>query len=170
MTVTLADMLKQEITRLSRKATKAELQSLRSASAAQRKQIASLRQDLVQLERQIKALNRTLEKTVAPASAGTLKRSASKGPASGNESDDAAHLRFRAGGLKTLRTKLGLSAADFGRLVGVSGQSIYLWETGKTRPRPAQLSALAEVRGIGKREATRRLAEQHAEVPAETES
>ena len=165
MTVTLADMLKQEITRLSRKATKAELQSLRSASAAQRKLIASLRQDLARLERQIKALNKTLEKTVASASPG-----ARNGSTSGDESLDTAHLRFRAGGLKTLRSKLGLSAADFGRLVGVSGQSIYLWETGKTRPRPAQLSALAEVRGIGKREATRRLAEQHAEVPAETES
>jgi len=53
--------------------------------------------------------------------------------------------------------RLGLSAADYARLVGVSSLTIYNWEHGKSRPRKEQLAALVAVRGIGKREALRRL-------------
>jgi len=52
---------------------------------------------------------------------------------------------------------LKLSAADYGKLVGVSGLTIYSWESGKSRPRKAQLAALVAVRGIGKREALAKL-------------
>ena len=67
--------------------------------------------------------------------------------------------RFSAQGLRSMRGKLGLSAADMGRLVGVTGQSIYNWEQGKSRPRQTQVQAIAELRGIGKRQASRLLAE-----------
>jgi transcriptional regulator with XRE-family HTH domain len=50
-----------------------------------------------------------------------------------------------------------LSAADYGKLVGVSGLTVYHWEHGKSRPRKAQLASLAAVRGIGKREAMAKL-------------
>ena len=66
-------------------------------------------------------------------------------------------VRFRADGLKSHRAKLGLSAADYGRLVGASELSVYNWESGKARPRTQQVAKLAAVRGIGKREAGRRL-------------
>jgi DNA-binding transcriptional regulator YiaG len=56
------------------------------------------------------------------------------------------------------RKRLGLSAADFGLLVGATGQSIYAWETGKAKPRPKALAAIAALRGIGKREVDARLA------------
>ena len=46
-----------------------------------------------------------------------------------------------------------------GLLLGVSGQSIYHWEAEKSRPRQAQLQAIAALRKIGKREAKRKLAE-----------
>jgi DNA-binding transcriptional regulator YiaG len=69
----------------------------------------------------------------------------------------ADKLRFRADGLRTHRAKLGLSAKDYGKLVGVSGLTIYHWEAGKAKPRRRQLAALATVRGIGKREALKRL-------------
>jgi DNA-binding transcriptional regulator YiaG len=52
-----------------------------------------------------------------------------------------------------------VSAADFGQLVGASAQQIYKWETGNAVPRASQQAALAAVRGIGKREAGKRLAE-----------
>jgi len=68
-----------------------------------------------------------------------------------------AGIPFRADGLKSHRAKLGLSAADYGRLVGASGLSIYHWEAGKARPRQQQVAKLAAVRGIGKREALKRL-------------
>ena len=66
-------------------------------------------------------------------------------------------LRFRADGLRSHRAKLGISAADYGKLVGVSGLTIYHWEHGKAKPRRKQLASLAAVRGLGKREALHRL-------------
>ncbi len=66
-------------------------------------------------------------------------------------------VRFVAKGLRSTRERLGLSQADFGKLVGVSAQSIYNWESEKARPRGAQIAKLAALRGIGKREAAERL-------------
>jgi DNA-binding transcriptional regulator YiaG len=52
---------------------------------------------------------------------------------------------------------VGLSASDYGRLVGVTPLTIYNWEKGKSKPRPKQLAAWGQIRGLGKREARRRL-------------
>ncbi|WP_093381137.1 helix-turn-helix transcriptional regulator [Variovorax sp. OV329] len=51
------------------------------------------------------------------------------------------------------RTKLGLSAAAYGKLVGMSGATVYLWEQGKSRPNEEQLQRLAAVRTLGRRAA-----------------
>ena len=71
-------------------------------------------------------------------------------------SSRGAHVSS-AKGLKTDRERLGLSARQLRKLVGVSGLSIYNWEQGKARPRESSIAALMSVRGIGKREATKRL-------------
>ena len=49
------------------------------------------------------------------------------------------------------------SAADFGKLVGVSGLTIYNWESGKSRAGETNLAALVAVRKLGKREASTKL-------------
>lgn len=67
-------------------------------------------------------------------------------------------FRFRAAGVAANRKRLGLSAHDFGLLVGASDQSVYLWEQGKARPRPQNLLAIAALRTAGKREVAARLA------------
>ncbi len=56
------------------------------------------------------------------------------------------------------RKKLGISAADMGKLIGVSGQSVYHWETGKTKPRASQLAAISAIRKMGKRAVAAKLA------------
>ena len=61
--------------------------------------------------------------------------------------------------VKAQRRRLGFSAKDYGQLIGVSPLTIYHWEQGKSRPRQRQMAALIAVRGIGKREALRRLAQ-----------
>ena len=66
-------------------------------------------------------------------------------------------VRFAARWVKADRERLGLSARDYGLLVGVAGLTIYNWEKGKSKPRDRQLAAWAKMRGIGKREAWRRL-------------
>lgn len=60
-------------------------------------------------------------------------------------------------GAPIIASKAGLSAADFGTLTGVSGQSIYHWESGKPVPRQPQLQRLASLRGLGKKEVMARL-------------
>ena len=55
------------------------------------------------------------------------------------------------------REKLEPSAAADAELVGAAELTIYNWEHGRTRPRAQQLAQWAKVRGIGKREAWRRL-------------
>ena len=136
----LSTILKGEITRLARKEIKAAIEPVRKANASHRKEIAELKRHVALLDRDLKAASK-------PDKAQTMDGEASSG-----------NTRFSAKGLKSLRAKLGLSAADFGLLIGASGQSIYNWETGKSVPRAAQQAALASVRGLGKREAAKRLA------------
>ena len=73
------------------------------------------------------------------------------------KADKAKDVRFSPNWVYADRQRLGLSAKNYGRLVGVAGLTIYNWESGKSRPRAKQLVAWSEVRGIGKREAWRRL-------------
>ena len=65
--------------------------------------------------------------------------------------------RFSAKGVKTHRERVGMSARNYGKLVGVSEQTVYNWEAGNSKPQAKQLAALVAVRGLGKREAMKRL-------------
>jgi len=76
---------------------------------------------------------------------------------SAESEDGGAKPRFSVRSVVAQRKRLGLSAADFGKLLGVSGATIYGWESGKTRPRKSQLAKMGTVRGLGKREAKKRL-------------
>ena len=138
----IASLLKQEITRLARKEVKAGTDATRQASAQYRREIAELKRQVKSLTKQVSYLEQQERKR-------TLKR-VSESIAEGK--------RFSPRGLKTHRNKLGFSAAEYAELVGVSAQTIYGWERGKTRPRQQQLAALVAVRGMGKREAEKRLA------------
>jgi DNA-binding transcriptional regulator YiaG len=135
----LNSVLKSEITRLARKEIKGAIDPLRKANAGFRREIADLKRQVASLQRDLKASSK--------ASKGRVER----------VEESTANTRFVPKGLKSLRARLGLSASDFGLLVGASGQSVYNWEAGKTVPRGAQQAALAAVRGLGKREAASRL-------------
>lgn len=65
--------------------------------------------------------------------------------------------RFVAKGLKTLRMRLGLSGAAPARLLGVSKQTVFTWETRRAIPRKEMIAAIFALRGIGEREAQDRL-------------
>ena len=144
----LASVLKSEVTRLARKELRAETESLKKAVAAQRSDIAALKRRTSELEKALKALARTTARQTPKTRSSAT---------SEEEGADAGQFRFRAAGMASNRKRLGLSAEDFGLLVGASGQSVYLWESGKTKPRPQSLAAIAALRGIGKREVTGRL-------------
>jgi DNA-binding transcriptional regulator YiaG len=137
----VAALLKQEITRLARKEIRGTALALKKSSAQHRRSIAALRRQIAELQRQLATLGRKLE----------------KGAGATQSVPQTPKVRFVARGLRSHRARLGLSAAEYGKLVGVSAQSIYNWEQGAARPRAAQLAALVALRGIGKREAQARL-------------
>lgn len=141
----IAGLLKSEIARLSKKAVRQGLAPLRSASTAHRHQLASLKKQVQALEAEVTRLRRLNSSRPGPAKAAA------------SAEDSNGKVRFVAKGLQSLRSRLGLSAEDFGRLIGVSGQSVYHWEAKKTVPRAAQVQAIAGLRGIGKKEALARL-------------
>lgn len=86
-----------------------------------------------------------------------LERQERKQAAKPQPATTANGRRFSPQGLKAHRERLELSAGDYAELVGVSGQTIYNWERGASKPRAQQLAALVAIRGMGKREAWKRL-------------
>ena len=137
----IGNVLKEEITRLARKEIRSQLDPAKKATAQHRHEIAALKRQVASLERRVTLLLR-------------------KDPGARPEATPAANAkptRFSAKGLHSQRGRLGLSAIDFGKLLGVSAQTIYNWEREAARPRGEQLGKLAALRGVGKREAVERL-------------
>lgn len=101
---------------------RSEIEALRKSSVAQRSAIADLRRQVAALEKELRRVSKG------------AKRVAKAEP---EEATAGTQRRFSAARLAAHREKLGISAASYGKLVGVSGQTIYHWEQGKYRPRTA---------------------------------
>lgn len=134
----LGTVLKSEITRLARKEIRAHLEPLKKANGIYRRDIADLKRQVALLERQAKLARKSRSDVPSATEAKT-------------------GTRFVAKGLRSLRSRLGLSATDFGKLVGASGQSVYNWEHGKSVPGQSKRTVLSEFRSVGKLEAQKRL-------------
>ena len=137
----IAVTFRQEITRLARREIRNGTQGLRKASTQFRSDIVGLKRRVSELESEVARLERRVGKDTA----------------SQITEADPAKVRFTAKGVISKRRSLGISAAAFGKLIGVTGHTIYKWEHGTSHPRRAQLSALASIRRLGKREARARL-------------
>jgi hypothetical protein len=131
-------MLKDEISRISRKEIRAETDRLKKTSSQYRSEIASLKRRAASLEQVVGRLEKLVSKLT-----GDIPPSL---PAA------ARKPRFTAKGFKSLRDRLGLSAEAAGSLLAVSAQTIYSWEAGKSSPRSAQMERIVALRGLGKRE------------------
>jgi DNA-binding XRE family transcriptional regulator len=140
----IASVLKEEIARVARKELRGDTQKLKKSSAQYRSDIAALKRRVQALEQMVGRLGRNVKKVTPAAAAGE---------------EGATNLRFSAKGFATQRKRLGLSAAEMGKLIGVTGQSVYQWEGGNTRPRASQLPAIAALRGMGKKQAAAKLEE-----------
>jgi DNA-binding transcriptional regulator YiaG len=113
----IASTLKAEISRVARKEVRAEIETLKKASVAHRASIADLR-------RQVSALEKELRRVAKGGTRSTAAFHSDAEPGGGTK------RRFSATRLAAHRAKLGLPAASYGQLVGVSGQTIYHWEQG----------------------------------------
>jgi len=149
----------EEVRRLCRKEFKADIDSLKRENIALRRNISELRKKLGQSESR-------------------LKKIASNGHAYPLEHHEEAHLgngngnghgtgreRISSKTIFTLRKRLGLTQAEFAKLIGVTGQSVYQWERKDSRltfRRGAEQRVVA-LKAIGAREARRRLEELNAQ-------
>jgi len=136
----LVSTLKEEIVRIARKEIRAETEALRKASNRYRSEIAELKRQLTQMERQLRKDGAGESAAPTPAAEGN------------------GNLRFRADGLRGHRQRLGVTARDMAALLDVSVQTLANWESGKTKPRASQLGTIAAVRQLGKRDVAQRLA------------
>ena len=141
----IALVLKDEIRRLARKEVKLQVAKTRKAAAQYRRDLIHLRQMVKSQEQMIKRLS--------------SQRADAAAPAAEEEADPLAGARFSARSVRSQRRRLKLSAEQFGKLIGVSPQTIYHWEQGKSRPRRAQMAALVTVREMGRRQALAQLEE-----------
>jgi DNA-binding XRE family transcriptional regulator len=138
---TVLPTLNDHIRRLARREVRAQTRVTKRATALYRRDIAALK-------RLVKALGTKLA---------YLEKHGGSGQGQAAPVEAGGSNRFRADGLRSHRSRLNLSAKDFGRLVGVSGLTVYNWEAGKSKPRKKALGALIAIRGIGKREAEKLL-------------
>ncbi len=137
----ITSVLNEQIRRLAKREITTQTRSTRRLTAQYRRDIAALKRQVASLYKTVAFLERQEKRRVAEQPV----------------PEKVEGVRFRADGIRSHRTKLGLSAKDYGQLVGVAGLTIYQWEGGKNRPRAAQLAKLVAVRGLGKREALKRL-------------
>jgi DNA-binding transcriptional regulator YiaG len=134
----IALILKEEIARVSRKSVRAETDTLKKSSAHYRSDIAALKRRVQSLERLLTRLSKGNGKAASVAA---------------EEPGSERGLRFRSKGFAAHRQRLGLSAAQAGALMGVSGQTIYHWEQGKAKPRAMHLPRIAALRKLNKTQA-----------------
>lgn len=138
-------VINEQIRRLARR-------EVRSSTAIVKRATSQYRHAIALLKKQVATLNRRLGQVEKRGPGSAVAQPAGGGGAI------VEGARFRAMGVKAHRSKLGLSAADYAKLVGVSPLTIYHWEHGKARPRNKQtLAKWLAIRSLGKREALQQL-------------
>jgi DNA-binding transcriptional regulator YiaG len=140
---TFAIAFKDQVRKLARK-------EIRGGTGVLRRSSAQFRRDIAALKRAIAALTREIRRAGAGGAAAA---------ATGDSEGMSEGARFSARSVRAQRKRLGISAADFGKLIGVSALTVYHWEGGKARPRAKQLAKFVAIRGIGKREAMEKITE-----------
>jgi len=137
----IAAVLKEATSRLARKELHRQTNALKKASAQYRRDIPEMNRRVSNLQRKVKPLEKDDLKNV---------------PSQVTEVE-VQRARFTAKGLRPPRKRRGLSAGDYGQLIGVTDQTIYNWAHQTARPREQQVTIIASIRGLGKRQARARL-------------
>ena len=159
----LANALKEEISTLARREVRRQIAPADKAVARYARDIAALKREVQALEHELASSGKPLPGPTVPPKktsgrAPPSRRAASKMSATSTSAKRSPRNQFSGEALKVHRERLGLSADNYGKLLGASGLSIYNWEQGKARPRKSSVDAWTAIRRIGKREAAKRLA------------
>ena len=141
-------ILKAEIARISKKEAKSAAQAIGKSNTWLRKTVADFKKRLVVLEKENKRLTAAMKKyqMAQPEKVGQ---------------EEGEKARFTSKGIHSLRKKLRLSQADFGKLLGTTPHSVYLWEKriGALNLRDKTKAAILSIRGLGPGEAREKMAE-----------
>jgi DNA-binding transcriptional regulator YiaG len=129
-------VLRSEIRRLARKEMKEAVRELKRQVAAIRRRLASTKKRMTDVER-------TARKAVTVRGAVAARK---------DSRANGTQIRFSPRWVKVHRAKLGMSRRVYSKLIGVSPQTILLWESGKARPRRSALATWRSIRGKGIRE------------------
>ncbi len=149
-----AKLVKDEISRIARREAGRAVDPVRKPSKALRRSAADLKRRVATLEAEVKLLQKQVARL-----AGTAQSEVPKG---------GEKARITAKGMRSLRRRLRLTGLDFAKLLGITPQMVYAWEkaSGPLRVRQTTRAAVLAVRGIGAREARRRLAQTKGEGKA----
>ena len=135
----IAQLLKDEISRLARK-------EVRAASAPLLQQIRELKKTNRQQREAIDLLLRRVDQlqalTISPAD------KILKAPSIGKD----LQIRLSGTSIKKHRKRLGLSQGELGQLLNVSTNTSVRWEQDKSKPREAYRAGIAQLRTMGVRE------------------
>ena len=163
----LASVLKEEVSRIVQQEVRRQTSEAAKAATQGQREIATLKSQVEKLQNQLASLRgqeapkQAVSKKTGGKKAKTAPKAAESKQGSGKTERDAAaaadkqalRKRFSPAALKTERERLGLSADNYGKLIGVSGLSVYNWEQEKANPRNSSIEALLQIKGIGKRKA-----------------
>ena len=138
----VAQVLREEITRLARKEVRTECDPLR-------KQVRTLRQTVKGQQETIAKLEKALGKMA------TLSTDTSASLYAPEEEETRA--RVTSASIKRHRNRLKLSQAELGTLLDVSTNTIVRWEAATSKPRVQHRAALIKMRDLGRRDVTKML-------------
>lgn len=140
----IGTMLRAEIKRVATRIAREEVAVLRKAVAGHRHEIAKLKRKNLELERALRSLGRS--------------ETRKDGKTAQGDHESGSRVRFSPAWLKALRKRFGISAEDFGKLIGMSGQSIYNLEQGKYPAKKDVAVRIASLRGLSKKQVAETLA------------
>ncbi|MCZ6690508.1 MAG: helix-turn-helix domain-containing protein [Planctomycetota bacterium] len=140
----IAAAFREEIVRLARKELRAAVGPLRKRVAELTRSHAALRKTVPALEREVTRLSNEAEaRQIQSIRAGAK---------------ELKGIRIGPRSIGAQRKRLKLTREEFGKLAGVSANTIYLWETGQVSPREKSRGVLVGLRKLRAREAKKLLA------------
>jgi DNA-binding transcriptional regulator YiaG len=141
----VVNVLKAEIARISKREAKSATQGIGKSNTWLRKTVADLKRRLVLLEKENGHLTAMTKKYQVGQ------------PEKVDEETSKARLTSKS--IHSLRRKLRLSQADFGKLLGTTPHAVYLWEkkVGVLNLRDKTKTAILSIRGLGARDAKEKL-------------
>ena len=142
----VAQVLKEEIARIAKSVAKTVVAQPKKTSLSNKKTLVGIKKRLAQIEKTLGVIQKALK---------------SANPCQGSIPVSAETRTWLTGrGIKSLRKKMQISQSDFARLVGVSTMAVLRWEqkAGKLTFRGQTQAKILALRGLGVREAAKRLA------------